>query len=142
MKRTTHKTDQDDGQRWLFSDRPTVAERTATGELIDVSDNAKANGFRWPLAVSAEFCKDVQTIPRGSGRNEVPSQRWKHVFTLITPTAAQIIRDRLEKLQVNVVLRTTTAPEKSRNHIKALCLTVERSPENQESFALGYCAEK
>ncbi len=142
MKQTARNTDLDAGQQLLFSDRPTVADRTATGELIDMSNTAKANGFRWSLAVSAKLCKDVQTIPRGSGRSEVASQRWKHVFTLITPTAAQIIRDRLEKLQVNVVLRTTTAPEKSREHIKALCLTVERSPENQESFALGYCAEK
>ena len=76
MKRTAHKTSQDDGQQLLFSDRPTIADRTATGELIDVSNNATASGFRWPLTVSAALHRDVQTIPRGSGRAEVVSLRW------------------------------------------------------------------
>ena len=121
MKRTASKTRQDDGQQFLFSDRPTIADRTATGELIDISNNATASGFRWPLAVSAELHQDVQTIPRGCGRTEVVPLRWKHVLTLITPTAAQIIRDHLEKLQVNVVLRTTNAPErKPRAHQSSL----------------------
>ena len=142
MKRTAHKISQDDGQQLLFSARPTIADRTATGELIDVSKTPTASGFRWPLTVSAALHRDVQTIPRGSGRAEVVSLRWKHVLTLITPTAAQIIRDRLEKLQVNVVLRTTSAPERSREHIKHLCLSMERGPDDQETFALGYCAEK
>ena len=108
----------------------------------DISNSAQASGFRWPLAVSAELHQDVQTIPKGCGRSEVASLRWKHVFTLITPAAAQIIRDRLEKLQVNVVLRTTNASERSREHFKALCLTMEHGPEDQETFALGYCAGK
>lgn len=142
MRRTTHGSDQDDGQQWLFSARPTVAERTATGELIDVTNCARACGFRWPLAVSTELHHDVQTIPRGCRRTEEVSSRWKHVLTLIAPTAAQIIRDRLEKLQVNVVLRTTGAPDRSREHVKALCLSMERGSDDQETFALGYCAGK
>jgi hypothetical protein len=142
MKRTARRTDLDAGQQLLFSDRPTFAERTATGELIDMSNNAQTNGFRWPLAVSAELCRHVQTIPRAYARAETVASRWQHVFTLAKPAAAQIIRDRLEKLQVNIVLRTTAAPEKSREHFKALCLTVERSDEAKEAFALGYCVEK
>lgn len=139
MKRTAQKTSQDDGQRLLFSDRPTIAERTATGELIDMSQSAQANGFRWPLAVSANLHRDVQTIPRGCGRTEIVPHRWKHVFMLAAPAAAQLHRDGQAEQRVNVVLRTSNAPEKDRAHIKALSLTLERDPEGRSCFALGYC---
>ena len=140
MRRNVHKTSKDDGQQLLFSDRPTVAERTATGELIDMSESAKRGGFRWPLAISAALHHDVQTIPRGYGRTEIIPDRWKHVFTLAATAAAQLQRDGQAEHRMNVVLRTTAAPERDREHIKHLCLILERDGEGNPSFALGYCA--
>ncbi len=139
MRRTAHKHSQDDGQQLLFSDRPTLADRTATGELIDMSQSAQASGFRWPLAVSATLHHDVQTIPRGCGRTEIVPQRWKHVFLLAATAAAQLQRDGQAEHRMNVVLRTSAAPERDREHIKHLCLTLERDPDGHPSFALGYC---
>ena len=79
MKRTARKAAPDAGQQLLFSDRPTLAERIASGELLDLNRTANANGFRWPLAVSAALYRDVETIPRGCAGSEVVSRRWKHV---------------------------------------------------------------
>ena len=142
MKRSASKSHRDDGQQLLFSDRPSIAERTATGELIDMAQSAHASGFRWPLAVSAGLHHDVQTIPLGCGRTESVPQRWKHVLLLATTAAAQLKRDGQAEHRMNVVLRTSTAPERSREHIKALCLTREHGPDDRETFALGYCAKK
>ena len=142
MKRTARKIASDADQPLLFSDRPTLAERVVSGELIDVDRVASANGFRWPLAVSAALYRDVETIPRGCAGSEVASRRWKHILLLTAPAAAQLLRDRRAELRINVVLRTSAEPEKSREHLKALCLTLERDPEGQARFGLGYCAEK
>ena len=142
MKRTARKTAPDAGQQLLFSDRPTLAERTASGELIDLGRTASANGFRWPLADSAALCRDVETIPRGCAGSEVVSRRWNHVLLLTAPAAAQLVRDRRAELRINVVLRTSAEPEKSREHLKALCLTLECDSEGRASFGLGYCAQK
>ena len=139
MKRTARKTAPDAGQQLLFSDRPTFVERIASGELLDLSRTASANGFRWPLAVSAALYRDVETIPRGCAGSEVISRRWKQ---LATPAAAQLLRDRRAELRINVVLRTSAEPEKSREHLKALCLTLECDSEGRVSFGLGYCAQK
>ena len=62
MRKAVPKTDLTAGQMF-FEYRRTLAERTAAGELIDVTRDAKAAGFRWPLAVSAELWQHVQTIP-------------------------------------------------------------------------------
>ena len=142
MRKNARKTDLDDGQQWLFSDRPTIAERTATGKLIDMSQSARANGFHWPLSVSAELHHDVQTIPKTHGSTEIVPDRWKHVFLLAATAAAQLQRDGQTEGRVNVVLRTSAAPERDREHIKALCLTLERDPEGGACFALGYCATR
>ena len=142
MKRTARKIAPDADQPLLFSDRPTLAERIVSGELIDLGHVASAHGFRWPLAVSATLYRDVETIPRGCAGSEVVSRRWKHVLLLTAPAAAQLLRDRRAEGRINVVLRTSAEPEKSREHLKALCLTVERDPEGRASFGLGYCAQK
>ena len=142
MKRTARKTAPDAGQQLLFSDRPTFVERIASGELLDLSRTASTNGFRWPLAVSAALYRDVETIPRGCAGSEVVCRRWKHVLLLTAPAAAQLLRDRRAELRINVVLRTSAEPEKSREHLKALCLTLECDSEGRASFGLGYCAQK
>ncbi len=142
MKRTARKAAPDAGQQLLFRDRPTFVERIAFVELVDLSRTANANGFRWPLAVSAALYRDVETIPRGCAGSEVVSRRWKHVLLLTAPAAAQLLRDRRAELRINVVLRTSAEPEKSREHLKALRLTLEHDPEGRASFGLGYCAQK
>jgi hypothetical protein len=142
MKKTARNASLDAGQQMLFEYRRTIAERTAAGELTDVSHIAKSAGFRWPLAVSAKLREHVQTIPHGCTRNETVDARWQHIFLLAATAAAQVIRNRLSELKINVVLRTSAAPEKSREHFKALRLTVERDSEGCESFSLGYPDEK
>ena len=140
MKRHARHTDQDGGQM-LFTYRRTRAERIAAGELQEVSHSAKAGGFRWPLAVTPDLWRDIQTIPRSLARTETINARWQHVFLLASTAAAQIIRDRLPELKLNVVLRTSAGPDKSKEHIKHLCLSMERTGEDGETFALGYCAK-
>lgn len=139
MKRIARHIDQDGGQM-LFTYRRTRAERIAAGELQEVSERAKAGGFRWPLAVTADLWRDVQTIPHSFTRSESVPARWQHVFLLASTAAAQILRDGLPELRINVVLRTTAGPGKSREHIKHLCLLMERADEGEETFVLGYCA--
>ena len=141
MRRTARHTDQDGGQM-LFTYRRTRAERIAASELQEVSNSAKAAGFPWPLAVAPDLWKDIQTLPRGQTRNESVSSRWQHVFTLAKPAAAQILRDGLTELRINVVLRTSAGPDKSKEHIKHLCLARERTPDAGETFTLGYCVSK
>ena len=140
MKRTARHTDQDGGQM-LFTYRRTRADRIAAGELQEVSNSAKAGGFRWPLAVTPDLWQAIQTIPRTLARSETVHARWQHVFLLASTAAAQIIRDGLPELKINVVLRTSAGPEKSKEHIKHLCLSMERTDEHGETFALGYCVE-
>ena len=129
------------GQSQLFTYRRTRAERIAAGELQEVSHRAKAGGFRWPLTVTPDLWRDIQTIPRRLVRTETINARWQHVFLLASTAAAQIIRDGLPELKLNVVLRTSAGPDKSKEHIKHLCLTRERTDEEGETFSLGYCAE-
>ena len=140
MERTARHTGQDGGQM-LFTYRRTRAERIAAGELQEVTPSTKAAAFRWPLAVTPDLRRDNQTIPPSLARTESVHARWQHVFLLASTAAAQIIRDRLPELKINVVLRTTAGPERSREHIKHLCLSMERTDEGKETFALGYGAE-
>lgn len=142
MRKADPKTNLAAGQMF-FEYRRTLAERTAAGELIDVTRDAKAAGFRWPLAVSTELWQHVQTVPRGASRNETVAVRWQHVFLLAGTAAAQIIRDSLSELQINVVLRTSDAPDRSREHIKTLHLSLEKGEQAAgAAFILGYRAEK
>ena len=141
MKRTARHTDQDGGQM-LFTYRRNRAERIAAGELQEVSPSAKAAAFRWPLAVAPDLWRDIQTIPPSLARTESSHARWQHVFLLASTAAAQIIRDGLPELKINVVLRTSAGPERSKEHIKHLCLSMERTDEGGETFALGYCVPK
>lgn len=142
MRKAVPKIDLAAGQMF-FEYRRTSAERIAAGELIDVTRDAKAAGFRWPLAVSAELWQHVQTLPRGASRSETVVARWQHVFLLAGTAAAQIIRDSMPELQVNVVLRTSDAPDRSREHIKTLLLSLEKGEQvGGAAFILGYRAEK
>ena len=137
MRKAVPKTDLTAGQMF-FEYRRTLAGRTAAGELIDVTRDAKAAGFRWPLAVSAELWQHVQTIPRGAPRSETVAARWQHVFLLAGTAAAQIIRENSSELQINVVLRTSDAPDRSREHIKTLHLNREKGEEaGAVAFILG-----
>ena len=61
---------------------------------------------------------------------------------LLPPVAAQFLCDRHAERRINVVSRTSAEPEKSREHLKALFLTLERDPEGQRRFGLGYCVGK
>ena len=140
MRKTARHTDKDGGQM-LFTYRRTRAERIAAGELQEVSHSAKAGAFRWPLAVTPDLWRDIQTIPPSLARSESIHARWQHVFLLASTAAAQIIRDGLKELKMNVVLRTSAGPDKSKEHIKHLCLTRERTDQDGETFVLGYCAE-
>ena len=125
----------------LFTYRRTRAERIAAGELQEVTPGTKAAAFRWPLAVTPDLWRDIQTIPPGLGRTESVHARWQHVFLLASTAAAQIIRDRLPALKMNVVLRTMAGPERSKVHVKHLCLSMEHADDGKETFTLGYCAE-
>lgn len=142
MRKADPKTDLAAGQMF-FEYRRTIADRVAAGELIDATRSAKAAGFRWSLAVSAELWQQIQTIPRGCSSNETVAARWQHVFLLAGTAAAQIVRDTLAELQINVVLRTSDAPDRSREHIKTLHLGLEKGePAGAAAFILSYRAEK
>lgn len=141
MRRTARHPDQDGGQM-LFTYRRTRAERIAAGELQEVSPNIKAGAFRCPLVVTPDLWRDIQTVPSGLTRRETVHARWQHVLLLASTAAAQIIRDGLAELKVNVVLRTSTGPDRSKEHIKHLRLTRESTDEEGETFALGYDAPK
>ena len=142
MKRTDRDPGSEAGQM-LFTYRRTVAERRAAGELRDVSSEGKGAGFRWPLAVTSRLWNDVETIPAAYRRTETVRQRWQHLFLLASPAAAQAQRDGKQACEINVVLRTTDAPDRSREHLKTLVLRLER--DDQETamtvFTLGYKGE-
>ena len=142
MKKAVPKTDRAAGQMF-FEYRRTLAERIAAGELLDATRHARAAGFRWTLAVTAELWQHIQTVPRGAPRSETVAARWQHVILLAGTAAAQIIRDALSELQINVVLRTSDAPDRSREHIKTLHLSLEKGEQaGAAAFILGYRAEK
>ena len=133
-----------DGGQLLFTYRRTVAERLASGELRDVSREAKAAGFRWPLAITRRLWEEVEAVPSAHRRTETPKARWQHVFLLATPAAVQMQRETRRAGEINVVLRTTDAPERSREHIKALALRVEDHRDDPSApvvFTLGYKGE-
>ena len=77
MKRKVDGSEPDAGQL-LFTYRRTVGERLASGELRDVSREAKAAGFRWPLAVTRRLWEEVQAVPNAHRRTETPKARWQH----------------------------------------------------------------
>lgn len=139
MKRSAHHPAPDAGQL-LFTYRRSVAERLASGDLRDVSNSGKGAGFRWPLAVTRRLWSDVETVPVAHRRTETPKARWHHVIVLAAPTAAQALREGKQTGEINVVLRTTDAPDRSREHIKTLVLRLERREDDpaQKLFTLGY----
>ena len=127
----------------LFTYRRTVAERRAAGELRDVSIESKGAGIRWPLAVTNRLWHDVETIPAAYRRTETVRQRWQHLFLLASPAAAQAQRDGKPTCEINVVLRTTDAPDRSREHLKTLVLRLEKDDQETAKtvFILGYKGE-
>ena len=139
MKKSAHHSAPDAGQL-LFTYRRSVAERLASGDLRDVSSNAKSAGFRWPLAVTQRLWSDVETVPVAHRRRETPKARWQHVFLLAAPAAAQALREGKQTGEINVVLRTTDAHDRSREHIKTLVLRSEPGEDNpaQRVFTLGH----
>ncbi len=142
MKRTARDPGSEAGQL-LFTYRRTVAERRAAGELRDVSSEGKRAGFRWPLAVTSQLWSDVETIPAASRRTETARQRWQHLFLLASPAAAQMQRDGKRVCEINVVLRTTDAPDRSREHLKTLVLRLENDDQEAAKivFTLGHKGE-
>ena len=127
----------------FFTYRRTVAERLAAGELRDVSRDGRTFGFRWPLAVTRRLWDDVDAVPAAFRRAETPRQRWQHLFLLAAPAVAQVQREGLPTKEINVVLRTTDAPERSREHVKPLVLRQEDSDAGQPQpwFTLSYKGE-
>ena len=142
MKRTVRDLGSAAGQM-LFTYRRTVAERRVAGELRDLSSESKGVGFRWPLMVTSQLWSDVETIPAAYRRTETVPQRWQHLCLLASPAAAQTQRDGKQACEINVVLRTTDAPDRSREHLKTLVLRLEK--DDQEAgrtvFTLGYKGE-
>ena len=130
------------GGQLVFTYRRTHAERLAAGELRDVSAGARAAGFRWPLAVSARLWRDVETLPTASRGHETPRTRWQHLFLLAAAAAAQVQREQRQETEINVVLRTSDAPDRSREHIKTLRLHLEKVEEAPgKAFSLEYKGE-
>ena len=142
MKRTARDSGPEPGQLF-FTYRRTVAERLAAGELRDVSGEGKRAGFRWPLAVTSRLWSDVETVPAAYRRTETARQRWQHLFLLATPAATQAQREDKQVCEINVVLRTTDAPDRSREHLKTLVLRWERDAQDAAGmvFILGYKGE-
>lgn len=142
MKNPARHTDPDDGQM-LFSYRRTFAERLASQDLRDVSNLAKLAGFQWRLAATKRLFCDVEAVPSAHGRTESVRRRWQHLFLLASPVAAHLRKDGTKEKEIKVVLRTTDAPERSREHIKSLVLRRETTgDENADSaFTLGYRGE-
>ena len=138
MKRKIDHGEPDGGQL-LFTYRRTVAERLASGELRDVTREAKAAGFRWPLAATRRLWEEVEAIPNAHRRSETPKARWQHLFLLAAPAAARMQREGQRTGEINVVLRTTDAPERSREHMKTLALRMEERGDEPGSsiFTLG-----
>ena len=74
-------------------------------------------------------------------RTETAKARWQHLFVLTATAAAQAQREGKPSAEINVVLRTTDAPERSREHVKALVLRWEHDGAHgaaTEMFTLGY----
>ena len=144
MKRSPHPGDADAGQM-SFTYRRSLAERLASGELRDVSASGKAAGYRWPVAVTRRLRDDVEAVPAAYRRTETAKARWQHLFVLTATAAAQARREGKPLAEINVVLRTTDAPERSREHIKTLLLRWERDDAQEgaavEMFTLGYKGE-
>ena len=142
MKRKVDHPEPDAGQL-LFTYRRTVVERLASGELRDVSREAKAAGFPWPLAVTRRLWEEVEAIPSAHRHTESARARWQHLFLLAAPAAVQMQREGRQAGEINVVLRTTNAPDRSREHMKTLALRAEdRGGEpDQAGFTLGYKGE-
>ncbi|MBE7156892.1 MAG: hypothetical protein INR62_00395 [Rhodospirillales bacterium] len=143
MKRSIQPTDGDAGQM-LFTYRRSLAERLASGDLRDASTSGKTAGFRWPLAVTRRLWDDVEAVPAAYRRTETAKARWQHLFVLTATAAAQMRREGKPSAEINVVLRTTDAPERSREHVKALTLRWERDDAHGaalEMFTLGYHGE-
>ncbi len=78
------------------------------------------------MAVTRRLWNDVETIPAAYRRTETIRQRWQHLFLLASPAAAQAQRDGKPTCEINVVLRTTDAPDRSREHLKTLVLRLEK----------------
>lgn len=138
MKRKIDHGEPDGGQL-LFTYRRTVAERLASGELREVTHEAKAAGFRWPLAVTRRLWEEMETVPNAHRRTETTKARWQHLFLLAAPAAARMQRGSQRAGEINVVLRTTDAPERSREHMKTLALRMENRDDEPSSsiFTLG-----
>ena len=145
MKRNTSPTDANpDAGQMLFTYRRSVAERLASGDLRDVSASAKAGGLRWPLAVSRALWEDVEDVPNAYRRTETAPARWRHLFVLTATAAAQARRENKASVEINVVLRTTDAPARSREHMKTLVLRWEHDDAAGvacETFTLGHRGE-
>lgn len=147
MKRSARHLEADVDQM-LFTYRRTVTERFAPGDLRDASAIARTVGFRWPLAVSERLWHDVETVPTAYQRTETARARWQHLLVLAATAAAQLQREAKEALEINVVLRTSDATERSREHIKTLVLRREKSGDAAASqsaaatvFTLGHKGE-
>ena len=141
MKRPDRNNDPGGGQM-VFTYRRTRPERLAAGELRDVSACAKAAGFRWPLAVSVRLWSDVETVPAACRRQETTRTRWQHLFLLAAAAAAQVQREHRQETEINVVLRTSDAPDRSREHVKTLRLRRENIEEAPGmTFSLEYKGE-
>lgn len=142
MKRTAKTNEAKEGQM-LFTYRRTISERLASGELRDVTVQARAAGFRWPLAASELLSTMVDQVPPAHRHEETVSRRWQHIFLLASAAAAQMGREGGSEKEINVVLRSSNAPDRSREHIKTLLLRRERSTGDDapDQFALSYKGE-
>jgi hypothetical protein len=142
MRKSAHNPESDAGQM-LFTYRRSFSERLVSGEMRDVSGSSNCAGFRWPLAVTRRLWDDVEAVPSAYRRNETPKSRWQHLFLLAAPAAAQMQREGKQTGEINVVLRTTGAPDRSREHIKTLVLRLEHRDDEpaQAVFTLGYKGE-
>lgn len=106
------------------------------------SAHAQAAGFRWPLAVTARLWADLGTVPAPHRHRQTVSRRWHDVLLLAAAAAAQLRRDGQTATSVKVILHTTGAPERSREHLKTLHLDREPDGTNGcENFLLGYVDE-
>lgn len=106
------------------------------------SAHAQAAGFRWPLAVTARLWVDLESVPAPHRHRETVARRWHDVLLLVAAAAAQLRRDNRSATSVKVILHTTGAPERSREHLKTLHLDREPDGANgRENFILGYADE-
>ena len=144
MKRPARGIADADPGQMVFTYRRSLCERLASGELRDVSAKAKGAGYRWPLAVTRALWDDVEAVPPAHRQTQTAKARWQHLFVLTAAAAAQVKREGKPSAEINVVLRTTDAPERSREHIKTLVLRWEREDVEgvpREIFTLGHKGE-